>query len=53
MAWEDTNRSHIELLIENGDWNAAFAALNAYIDKNGLDSWAKNWLKLVEDKLGK
>ena len=51
MAYEDTQRTHIELLIENKQWTAAYAALNAYINKYGKDYWAQNMLALVKDKL--
>lgn len=51
MSWEDTNKSHIELLIENKDWHAAYAALQAYIQKNGEDYWAKSYLALVKSKI--
>lgn len=33
MAYEDATKSHIELLIENKNWKAAYAALEAYISK--------------------
>jgi hypothetical protein len=51
MAWEDTNRDHIELLIQNEDWVTARNCLKAYIRLRGEDYWAKNMLKLVEDHL--
>ena len=51
MAWEDTNRSHIDVLIENEEWIAARNCLRAYISENGADYWAKNTLKLVENHL--
>lgn len=51
MAYEDTNKSYIELLIDNKNWQAAYSALKAYIDKNGEDYWAKNYLALVESHL--
>ena len=51
MPYEDTTKSHIELLISNENWTAAYAALQAYIDKYGEDYWAKNTLALVKDKL--
>ena len=51
MAYEDTNKSYIELLIDNENWKAAYAALKAYIDKYGEDYWAKNQLALVESHL--
>lgn len=51
MAYEDTNRGHIELLIANENWKAAYRALKAYIAERGADYWAKNSLALVEDKL--
>lgn len=51
MPWEDTNKSHIELLIENKNWTAAYNALQAYIQKNGEDYWAKNLLALVKAKM--
>lgn len=51
MAWEDTNRSHIDVLIENEEWIAARNCLRAYISENGEDYWAKNTLELVEDHL--
>lgn len=51
MAWEDTNRNHIELLIQNGNWKEAYSCLKAYIEEYGEDYWAKNFLKLVEDHL--
>ena len=51
MAYEDTNKSYIELLIENRNWKAAYSALKAYIDKNGEDYWAKNFLALVKSNL--
>ncbi len=51
MAWEDTNKSYIETLINNEEWQAAYLALKAYIEKNGEDYWAKNFLALVESHL--
>ena len=51
MAYEDINKSHIELLINNEAWDAAYAALLAYIDINGEDYWAKNYLALVKSHL--
>lgn len=51
MAYEDTNKSYIETLIENKNWKVAYSALLAYIDKNGEDYWAKNYLALVKDNL--
>ena len=51
MPWEDTNKSYIELLIDNQNWTAAYAALKAYIEKNGEDYWAKNMLALVKAHL--
>ena len=51
MAYEDTNKSYIELLIENRNWKAAYSALMAYINKNGEDYWAKNFLALVKSNL--
>lgn len=51
FVWEDTSKSHIEILINNENWYAAQACLLAYIEKYGEDYWAKNFLKLVEDKL--
>lgn len=51
MAYEDTNKSYIEALINNGEWSAAYSALMAYISKNGEDYWAKSFLALVKDKL--
>ncbi len=53
MPYEDTIKSHIELLIDNRDWTSAYAALQAYIDKYGSDYWAKNFLALVEANLKK
>ena len=51
MAWEDTNKSYIETLINNENWKAAYAALLAYIEKNGEDYWAKSFLALVKAHL--
>lgn len=51
MAWEDTNKDHIEILINNKDWVTAYNCLTAYIDQNGDDYWAKNFLKLVQSHL--
>ena len=51
MAYEDTNKSYIETLINNGNWKAAYSALMAYINKYGEDYWAHNFLLLVKDKL--
>ena len=51
MAWEDTNKHHIQLLIDNDDWVAARNCLRAYINEKGEDYWAVNQLKLVEDHL--
>ena len=51
MPWEDTNKSHIELLINNKDWTAAYNALRAYIEKNGEDYWAKNTMALVKSHI--
>lgn len=51
MPYEDTNKSYIETLINNRDWKAAYAALLAYIEKNGEDYWAKNFLALVKSNL--
>ena len=51
MPYEDTNKSHIELLIDNENWKAAYTALIAYIDKHGEDYWAKNSLALVKANL--
>lgn len=53
MPYEDTNKSYIELLIDNERWQEAYAALMAYIDKNGKDYWAKSFLALVQAKLKK
>lgn len=33
MAWEDTNKSYIEALIDNKNWVAAYNCLLAYIDE--------------------
>lgn len=51
MAYEDTNKSYIETLINNRNWTAAYSALLAYIEKNGEDYWAKSYLALVKDHL--
>lgn len=51
MAYEDTNKGYIEMLIDNKNWKAAYTALLAYIDKNGEDYWAKNYLALVKSNL--
>lgn len=51
MPWEDENKSYIELLISNGDYETAYRCLQAYIADKGEDYWAKNTLRLVEDKL--
>ena len=51
MAWEDTNRSYIEALIDQRKWCEAYNCLRAYIKEKGEDYWAKNYLKLVEDNL--
>lgn len=51
MPYEDTNKSYIELLISTKRWQEAYASLRAYIDANGKDYWASNYLKLVEDNL--
>lgn len=53
MPYEDINRGYIELLISNGDWQAAYNALQAYIDIKGKDYWAKNQLALVQSKLNR
>lgn len=49
--WEDTQKSYIEMLIENENWQAAYNALQAYIDKNGEDYWAKSYMALVKSHL--
>lgn len=51
MAWEDTNKGHIELLIENQKWREAYNALQAYIRDKGEDYWAKSNLALVKSNL--
>ena len=51
MPYEDTNKSHIELLVDNKNWDAAYAALRTYIQNKGEDYWAKNMLALVESHL--
>ncbi len=51
MAYEDTDRSYIETLINNKQWVAAYNCLMAYIDEKGEDYWAKSYLKLVKDHL--
>lgn len=51
MPWEDTNRGHIENLIDSQNWTAAYTALLAYIEKNGEDYWAKGFLALVKSHL--
>ena len=51
MAWEDINKNYIELLIENRDWVTAYNCLVAYIDENGEDYWAKNYMELVKAHL--
>ena len=51
MAWEDTEKQHIELLIDLKKWVEAYNCLHAYIDKYGEDYWAKNQMALVKDKL--
>lgn len=51
MAYEDATKSHIELLIENKNWKVAYAALEAYISKNGNDYWAKNTMALIKANL--
>ncbi len=51
MPYEDVNKSYIEILIANQDWQAAYNALQAYIDLKGEDYWAKSQLALVEAKL--
>ena len=51
MAWEDTQRGYIQILIDQREWTAAYNALIAYIDKYGEDYWAKNNLALVKANL--
>lgn len=51
MAWEDTNKHYIEMLIENQNWIAAYNCLVAYIDEKGEDYWAKNYMMLVKAHL--
>lgn len=51
MAYEDTNKSYIETLIDNRNWVAAYNALRAYIAKNGEDYWAHNMMALVKSHL--
>ena len=51
MAYEDINRGHIELLINNENWKAARRALMAYMDERGPDYWSKNMLAKVDDHL--
>ena len=51
MAWEDTEKDYIELLIDQKKWQEAYNCLVAYIGKNGEDSWAKNQMALVKDNL--
>lgn len=51
MAWEDTQRDHIEMLIDQRKWKEAYNCLRAYINKYGEDKWAKNQMALVKDNL--
>lgn len=51
MAYEDVNKSYIETLISNREWQSAYNALCAYIEKNGNDYWAKNQMALVKSNL--
>lgn len=51
MPWEDTEKDHIQLLIDNRDWLSAYNCLRAYIEKYGEDSWAKNQMALVKSNL--
>lgn len=51
MAWEDTEKHYIELLIDQRKWQEAYNCLRAYIDKYGEDYWAKNQMALVKNKL--
>ena len=51
MAYEDTNKSYIEALIDNKNWTAAYNCLRAYIEKNGEDYWAKSMMALVKSHL--
>lgn len=48
MAWEDTYKTHIEILIDNKEWISAYNSLLAYIDEHSKDYWAKSTLSLVE-----
>ena len=51
MPWEDTEKQHVELLIDLKKWVEAYNCLRAYIDKYGEDYWAKAQMALVKDKL--
>lgn len=51
MAYEDTSKSYIEILIENKQWVSAYNCLQAYINEYSEDRWAKNMLALVKDNL--
>lgn len=51
MAYEDTTKSYIEMLIDNKEWIAAYNCLLAYIEEHGNDYWAKNRMALVKDNM--
>lgn len=51
MEYEDRTKHYIEILIDNENWVAAHNGLIAYIRINGKDSWAENYLALVEAHL--
>lgn len=51
MPWEDTTKTHIEMLIENKNWQEAYNCLLAYENKYGKDNWSDSLLALVKCKL--
>ena len=51
MPWEDIEKKHIELLIDQKKWLEAYNCLLAYIENYGEDYWAKNQMALVKDNL--
>lgn len=49
--YNDTDKGYIQTLIDIRRWQEAYNCLQAYIEENGMDSWAKNTLALVESHL--
>lgn len=49
MAYNDRAISHIQMLIDNKNWTAAYNALIAYIEAEGETTWAKGQLALVKE----